>query len=405
MQWFSFKKRFRPKKGPQRVFDISHNSSKKILHLRKEPFKLEISKKNLDFIANFSKENYKILSLFGVVFIFLISVSYFTRADSTNFYASSCLGGWRNAQNAVGSPDAKNNSDFNENNSAVLDKDTLSELYCGGFSGEIPKDSTPKKVFVDFSWGLDSGTVIAPATVTTFTADTLSSSTETIIDTKSTSTQITSSQTTFSSKNLNGQASTDPDSSSSVVQVSTSSGDITSQNTQSASTDTSSGSSTTPSSASSQSSNADSSPPVTNSSDSSSASVTPLNPQPVSTDSSSNQSPAPAVSSPTQTSAQIPTSAPAVDQTPSAPSSFLDSLATKAFAADTSSSDNSNEGYLDISYTYDGNTWYELGTIGADNLTPARLEIPEGSFTDWGDLSKIQIAVKRVSSLQDDPKI
>jgi hypothetical protein len=76
-------------------------------------------------------------------------------ADSAVFYPSSCLGGWINPQKVEGVPDVEGNADqekFTQENSAVLPTGTNADIYCGGFSGEIKKNTKPTKILVALSW-------------------------------------------------------------------------------------------------------------------------------------------------------------------------------------------------------------------------------------------------------------
>lgn len=64
---------------------------------------------------------------------------FFIRADIANFYPASCLGGWQNPQNAQGLPESTADSNFgqfNENNSAVYDGKSISQIFCGNFQGK-----------------------------------------------------------------------------------------------------------------------------------------------------------------------------------------------------------------------------------------------------------------------------
>lgn len=64
------------------------------------------------------------------------------RAGLSRFYAGSCLGSWVAPQNATGAPDGA---------SAVLG-DSLAEIFCSDFRGDIPPDSEPKVFRVRFAW-------------------------------------------------------------------------------------------------------------------------------------------------------------------------------------------------------------------------------------------------------------
>ncbi|MBP9760908.1 MAG: hypothetical protein KBD15_01545 [Candidatus Magasanikbacteria bacterium] len=77
-------------------------------------------------------------------------------AQTASFYPRTCLGGWKNPQEASGPSDAYLNGQYTytENNSAVL-SDSLSQLFCGDFKGDIPLDAVHRQVVLTFSWYAD----------------------------------------------------------------------------------------------------------------------------------------------------------------------------------------------------------------------------------------------------------
>ena len=77
-----------------------------------------------------------------------------TKAQVVEFYPSSCLGSWLYPGNASGQPDVPVGAlfgDFNNNNSAVYDGENK-EIYCGGFTGDIPKVVSIEKVTLKLHW-------------------------------------------------------------------------------------------------------------------------------------------------------------------------------------------------------------------------------------------------------------
>ncbi len=56
-------------------------------------------------------------------------------------------------EKAMGMPEVENGmvAEYNDSNSASL-SNTTSQIFCGGFKGEIPKDALQKKIVVKFSW-------------------------------------------------------------------------------------------------------------------------------------------------------------------------------------------------------------------------------------------------------------
>lgn len=118
--------------------------------------------KTLPPVLNLKKQKQLYIS-FSVVggLIFLTALGWFIygtfiRAEKAQFYPTACLGGWQNPQNAEGKPDLDEGApaeDFSSKNSSVL-QNAISELYCGGFKGDIPQDTEPKRAVLKFSWAL-----------------------------------------------------------------------------------------------------------------------------------------------------------------------------------------------------------------------------------------------------------
>lgn len=91
-----------------------------------------------------------LLVVIGAVFWYQHS----TEAQVVEFYPSSCLGSWLYTGNASEKPDVPLNAlfgDFNNNNSAIYDGGNK-EIYCGGFTGEIPKVVNIEKVTLKLHW-------------------------------------------------------------------------------------------------------------------------------------------------------------------------------------------------------------------------------------------------------------
>jgi hypothetical protein len=77
-----------------------------------------------------------------------------TEAQVVEFYPSSCLGSWLGTMNASGKSDVPLGSlfgDFNNNNSAVYDGGSK-QIFCGGFTGELPQLATVKQVKLKLHW-------------------------------------------------------------------------------------------------------------------------------------------------------------------------------------------------------------------------------------------------------------
>jgi hypothetical protein len=154
---FSFFKR--SKSAPQ-MQDVFFDEKKEVVSLREKTITIELSKKALrDFY--FTHHTFILSILFGVT---LITIGLFfsqSKADTALLYAGQCLGGWENPENAQGAPDLKEDEEgtqYTLKNSAVL-KNTQGDLYCGGFTGEIPKDAAPKKFVIKLRWTIDDGSI------------------------------------------------------------------------------------------------------------------------------------------------------------------------------------------------------------------------------------------------------
>ncbi len=96
----------------------------------------------------------------SVLIVVVISFSLFllyrhsAKGEIAFFYPKTCLGGWVNPHNAENKPESDSEAfvELNKENSAFLEANTLSEIFCGDFTGEIVEDSVPKKIILTFSW-------------------------------------------------------------------------------------------------------------------------------------------------------------------------------------------------------------------------------------------------------------
>ena len=96
----------------------------------------------------------------GIIIIALIASFYpFTaRANVYHLYASACLGGWENTHLATGIPQALKDGEksaLTGDNSARLNAGTLARIYCGGFTGDILADTIPTRILARFSWAIE----------------------------------------------------------------------------------------------------------------------------------------------------------------------------------------------------------------------------------------------------------
>lgn len=101
-----------------------------------------------------------------VVAVIVVAITTHARADTVTLYATSCLGGWKNPEYATGTPSVRADEatdSFTDANSAVLVPNTLAQLYCGGFTGDVLENTIPTGVHVQFSWS-----AVFPSNVPTY---------------------------------------------------------------------------------------------------------------------------------------------------------------------------------------------------------------------------------------------
>jgi hypothetical protein len=103
----------------------------------------------------------------AVVLIVVITADTFQgHANTVLWYPKSCLGGWTSSANAAGAPELSplaSADEFTADNSAILE-DSLSQIFCGEFEGDVPLETMPVSVTLNISWTFKS--VAVPAGVT-----------------------------------------------------------------------------------------------------------------------------------------------------------------------------------------------------------------------------------------------
>lgn len=163
MKRFFYKNKKRKKINsarPEKIRDvITPPEGNYKISFKERVWKVEISRRIVgEFFYRHKPRLLYIISIF--IFIFGIFGYYWaTKADTIVFYPNSCLGGWRNSENAKGEPDINEGAlieEFNENNSAVLEN-AISQIFCGDFGGEAIPDSEIKKVSLKLSLALKIG--------------------------------------------------------------------------------------------------------------------------------------------------------------------------------------------------------------------------------------------------------
>ncbi len=156
-----------------------------------------VSKSLNDLVFSYSaqvdralQKKHLMMALSSLVLILVVGnfISPKGRADIATFYPDTCLGGWLNPHNAEKEPQTNSNADlsqFDDKNSAILDKNVQADIYCGNFNGTFNDATQPTKIIVSFA-------LTNKEEITT----TLSTSAVGVEDmTQSTSTDITSSTT------------------------------------------------------------------------------------------------------------------------------------------------------------------------------------------------------------------
>lgn len=122
-----------------------------------------VSKSLQDVVFSYSEKvdkalqkKHMMMALSTLVLILVVGsfISPHGKADIATFYPETCLGGWLNPRNGEKEPETTSNADptqFNDKNSAILDKNTSADIYCGNFTGAFNDATTPKKVIVSFA--------------------------------------------------------------------------------------------------------------------------------------------------------------------------------------------------------------------------------------------------------------
>ncbi len=94
------------------------------------------------------------------------------------------------------------------------------------------------------------------------------------------------------------------------------------------------------------------------------------------------------------------------------PLSLLYLLTPKAHAQDatetdatSSESQDAGDGFLDISYTLDGNTWQDLGTVDATQMASASFDIPIVAGARWQEMANLQVRINSIPSLDPTPTV
>ncbi len=169
------------------------------------------------------QKKHMMMALSSLVLILVVGnfISPKGKADIATFYPETCLGGWINPRNAEKEPETTSNADpsqFNDKNSAILDKNTKADIYCGNFSGTFNDATQPTKIIVSFALTNKGEITTVQATdtpmvsdlATTTSPDSSSTSTDDLL-LASTSTDATSSETNSFSTTSATEAQSSPE--------------------------------------------------------------------------------------------------------------------------------------------------------------------------------------------------
>ncbi len=160
-----------------------------------------VSKSLNDLVFSYSEQVDKALQkkhmmmAFSSLVLVLVVGSFISpkgKADIATFYPETCLGGWSNPRNAEKEAQTSSNADpsqFNDKNSAILDKNTSADIYCGNFNGTFNDATTPKKIIVSLAITNKEEITIGELATTT---DEVATTTE-IIDVTASTTSVTAS--------------------------------------------------------------------------------------------------------------------------------------------------------------------------------------------------------------------
>jgi hypothetical protein len=291
------------------------------------------------------------IALLGSVFsIFFFGSS--TQATMTTFYAGDCSGGWTGVSNATGTPSLASSAheyDFNEFNSAVAG-DIVSDITCGNFAGEIPRDSLPKKISLQLFWThrvpVETKDIVSTSTASSITTE--------VLDGVSTSISNTPVQNVESTTSVESTSVVSP--TNEVVPI-----DTTAQL------------------------------PETK------TEVEIFSPIPT---------PEPVVETPAPESTIqsflhnfiTPVFAEEI-------STSSDSISTSSLSLEigtTTAPSLLSEDFVKIEFSIDGESWTKLGLVNAETFSHT-FELPFEEFKDWNNLSKLQVRISRLSTFNTQP--
>jgi hypothetical protein len=181
------KKLFINKKRRQKktkMHDVFFRPHEQVLFLKKRTWKDRLSLKKWGIFFKMRYVAYSFIIVLAIVGISLYSVR--LGAQVAVFHPTSCLGGWTHSEYAEGEPNVKADGlpdDFTENNSAVLNN-SVSQIFCGGWKGELPEDTEPKRYVLKLSWSAEGRQQenVATTTIIIDQGNNIASTSEQILD-------------------------------------------------------------------------------------------------------------------------------------------------------------------------------------------------------------------------------
>jgi hypothetical protein len=330
------------------------------------------------------------------------------RAEIATFYPTSCLGGWTNVGKATGKGETIDGSPFTDANSAILPANTVADLFCGGFKGDIPDNKDPKVLVLRILWSTHGST----STETQVSGNNFASSTQMLLDGTSSSSPsfiltptdatTTSASTTNSTQQSTTTSNSTQENSSSTSTVSVPSVDIDTKSTSS-----------------------DSVPPQSILYNNNLLSFLKRYISVAYAQEDTTTQATDVTVTTSATTSLIDTLVSKVEDiitpaTDTLPVSQPESSTTIATSTDTTSSatsttDNASTTVststdklpplFTIEYTLDGTTWIHLADVAQEELPASQFEIKVDNTVSWDDLSNLQIRIKRSTAVDTAPTI
>lgn len=353
-----------------------------------------------------------LISVFAVAFALLI-FAYGARADNSYLTPTSCLGGWQYSANAEGQPDHAEGTgadEFSAIDSAVLPRGTSGSIFCGKFSGSIPENTQPVRAALRLSWtvrGTPAPQVISGESFSeevaaqaaalpeniggefTFTDQTKSGSSDEAQDDTKGETEPAEKESAADSAEL--QTSNEPSSTEEPASAVTPVEEV---------------------SAPANEEVPQSEPP---------ASPSPL-PTPPSEEPTSFRSfffpnayaadevpvedaetPAEEIESSVEAGVSESVNASSTNEKEVTAGDGADDAKEKLFVA--SVEPFSDEPFVQVSISIDGESWHTLGTFSPKQIPGDRIEVPRTVFGGWEDLVNAQVRIERLTTVNDMPEV